>query len=114
MKHLQQLSHSLTGHKRKYDDLLDQKDQERRQREQVKRKSELTKRKEQAKRREELRASQSPLNEKTRESVAIHDLPQMENRLPDTVGCGRGADNGSVPTTSIWLPPLHPLIAIIV
>jgi rubrerythrin len=91
LRHLQGTIQSLTGHKRKYEELLDQTEQEARQRAQAKRVSELVGREERAKRRDGLRALGSQLNEKTRELAATKDSLQREQvdvkRLKRSLEC---------------------------
>ena len=59
LKHQQETIQSLAGHKRKYEELLDQTEREALHREQAKRASELTEREDRVRRRDGLRALES-------------------------------------------------------
>ena len=78
LEHLKRTIQSLTGHKRKYEELLDQTDREARQRAQAKRNSGTGGREERTRPREGLRALEGQLSNKTRELAASQDSLRRE------------------------------------
>lgn len=78
LEHLRRTIQSLTGHKRKYEELLDQTDREARQRAQAKRISGTVGREQRTRRREGIRALDGQLSNKTRELAAAQDSLRME------------------------------------
>ena len=78
LRHQQETIQSLAGHKRKYEELVDQTEREAMQRVRAKRASELAGREDRVRRRDGLRALESQLDEKTRELSATQATLQRQ------------------------------------
>ena len=77
---------TLAGHKRKYDELLDQREREERQRAEVKRVTQIFGREERARRRDELKLLESELDKKNQELVTAQSSLQREQRDAKRLG----------------------------
>jgi hypothetical protein len=82
--HLRQTIQSLTGHKHKYDELLDQMEQKEQQRAQARRRLETVKREERVRRQDELKTLESQLYEKIRELATVKDRCLQLRLAPPT------------------------------
>ena len=78
LEHLKTTIQSLTGHKRKYEELLDQTERDAQRRGKAKRVSETVGRQERARRRDGCTALDSQMNQKMRELSAAQDLLQRQ------------------------------------
>ena len=74
LEHMKRTIQTLAGHKRKYDELLDQKEREARQRAEAKRVTQMFGREERARRRDGLKQLESKLEERTQELVTAQRL----------------------------------------